>query len=132
LSTDAGTQEAGDGRAPAPLRPEPRQRRGFRDSVLGRLALLGVVLVGALLVARTCGSADRNISQEEAIEIAKDNAAFEPCPQQQCVQVRFIQRGIPVQAYWGVVLSDELDEDGQPNRIQSFLIDVSTGAVSRP
>jgi len=94
--------------------------------------MLAIVLVGALLVARTCGSADRNISQEEAIEIARDNAAFEPCPQQQCVQVRFIQRGIPVQAYWGVVLSDELDEDGQPNRIQSFLIDVSTGAVSRP
>lgn len=72
------------------------------------------------------------MTQEEAIEIARQNAAFEPCAQQQCVQVRFVQRGIPVRAYWGVVLSDRLDEDGEPNRIESFLIDVTTGAISRP
>jgi hypothetical protein len=127
-STDAGTPAAGDGKPPA----APTGRRGLRDSNLGRILLLAIVLVGALLVARTCGSADRNVSQEEAIEIARENAAFEPCPQQQCVQVRYVQRGIPVRAYWGVVLSDELDDEGQPNRIESFLIDVSTGAVSRP
>jgi hypothetical protein len=120
--------EASNGRPP----PVPTSRRGLRDSVPGRLVLLALVLVAALVVARTCGSADRNVTQEEAIEIAKENAAFEPCPEQQCVQIRFIQRGIPVQAYWGVVLSDELDDDGRPNRIESFLIDVSTGNVSRP
>jgi hypothetical protein len=127
-STDAGTPAAGDGK---PI-PPPQQRRGLRDSSLGRILLLVAVLVGALLVARTCGSADRNVSQEEAIEIAKENAAFEPCPQQQCVQVRFVQRGIPVRAYWGVVLSDRLDDDGEPNRTQTFLIDVSSGDVLRP
>lgn len=91
-----------------------------------------MVLAAAFVVARTCGSANRQISQDEAIEIAKENAAFEPCPQQQCIQIRYVPRGIPVQGYWAVVLSDELDEEGQPNRIQSFLIDVSTGDVSRP
>jgi hypothetical protein len=131
-STDAGTPEpAGNGAPPLPP-AEPRARRGLRDSVPGRIFLLALVLVGALLVSRTCGSNNQEISQEEAIEIAKDNAAFEPCPEQQCVQIRFIQRGIPVQAYWGVVLSDELDDEGQPNRIESFLIDVVTGDVSRP
>ena len=127
-SIDAGTPEPGNGRPPV----EPGPRRGLRDRPLGRILLLALVLVAALVVARTCGSADRNVTQEEAIEIAKENAAFEPCPEQQCVQIRFIQRGIPVQAYWGVVLSDELDDDGQPNRIESFLVDVSTGDVSRP
>jgi hypothetical protein len=127
-STDAGTPAAGDGKPPA----ERPARRGLRDSTLGRIALLVLVLVAALAVARTCGSADRNVSQEEAIEIAKDNAAFEPCAQATCVQVRYVQRGIPVRAYWGVVLSHRLDEDGRPNRIESFLIDVTTGAVSRP
>jgi hypothetical protein len=127
-STDAGTPAAGDGK-PA---PPPEERRGLRDSRLGRILLLVAVLVVALLGARTCGAADRNVSQEEAIEIAKENAAFEPCAQQQCVQVRYVQRGIPVRAYWGVVLSDELDEDGRPNRIASFLIDVTTGDVARP
>lgn len=129
-STDAGTPAPGKGQPPAPV--EPTARRGLRDSVPGRIFLLALVLAGAFLVARTCGSNNQEVSQEEAIEIAKDNAAFEPCPQQQCVQIRFIQRGIPVQAYWGVVLSDELDDEGQPNRIESFLIDVATGDVSRP
>jgi hypothetical protein len=127
-STDAGTPAAGNGGPPA----EPRPRRGLRDSNLGRIALLGALLLLALVVARTCGSAERNVSQDEAIEIARDNAAFEPCEQQQCIQVRYIQRGIPVRAYWGVVLSDELDEEGQPNRTETFLIDVTTGAVRRP
>jgi hypothetical protein len=127
-STDAGTPAAGDGKPPAP----PKERRGLRDSNLGRILLLLIVLVGALLAARTCGSAERNVTQDKAIEIAKENAAFEPCPQQQCVQVRYVQRGIPVRAYWGVVLSDKLDEDGRPNRIASFLIDVTSGAVTRP
>jgi hypothetical protein len=43
-----------------------------------------------------------------------------------------VQRGIPVRAYWAVVLSEEIDDEGEPNRIASFLIDVSTGAVTRP
>jgi hypothetical protein len=31
-----------------------------------------------------------------------------------------------------VVLSDKLDADGVPNRTESFLVDVQTGALSRP
>ena len=106
-------------------------RRGLRDHPLGKLLLFALVLLAALVVARTCGSNDKEISQEKAIEIAKENASFEPCPQVQCVQIRYVPRGIPVQGYWGVVLSDELDADGQPNRTETFLINVSTGDVSR-
>jgi hypothetical protein len=72
------------------------------------------------------------VSKEEAIEIAKDNASFVPCADIRCQQVRYIQRGIPVRAFWAVVLSEKLNAQGQPNRIESFLINVSTGAVSRP
>jgi hypothetical protein len=106
-------------------------RRGLRDHPLGKLLLLAVVLAVALVVARTCGSNNQEISQDEAIEIAKENASFEPCPQVQCVQIRYVPRGIPVRGYWGVVLSDELDSDGEPNRTESFLIDVQTGDASR-
>jgi hypothetical protein len=49
-----------------------------------------------------------------------------------CQQARFVQRGIPPHPYWGVVLSEELDEDGRPTRTESFLIDASTGEVTRP
>ena len=87
--------------------------------------------MAALVVARTCGSNNQEISQDEAIEIAKENASFEPCPQLQCVQIRYVPRGIPVRGYWGVVLSETLDSNGEPSRIESFLIDVQTGEASR-
>ncbi|MBA3382886.1 MAG: hypothetical protein H0T97_13670 [Actinobacteria bacterium] len=90
-----------------------------------------MVLLAALLVARTCGSNTKEISQDEAIEIAKENASFEPCPQLQCVQIRYVPRGIPVRGFWGVVLSDKIDSDGEPNRTESFLIDVQTGEAAR-
>ena len=127
-SIDAGTPEPGNERPS----PEPAPHRGLRDRPLGKVLLLGLVLAAAFVVARTCGSTQQNVTQEEAIEIAKENAAFEPCPEQQCVQIRYIQRNIPIQGYWAVVLSDELDAEGQPNRIESFLVDVVTGDVRRP
>jgi hypothetical protein len=126
-STDAGTPAAGNGQPP----PAPTPRRGLRDSALGKLLLLGLVLGAAFLSARACG-ADQNVSSDEAIEIAKENASFEPCPQLPCAQSRYIQRGIPPRAYWGVVLSEKLKADGQPTKIERFLVDVVTGDVSRP
>ena len=39
--------------------------------------------------------------------------------------------GIPVRGYWGVVLSDKIDSDGEPNRTESFLVDVQTGEAAR-
>jgi hypothetical protein len=95
------------------------------------LALLALVLVGALLVARTCGSNQQQVSQEEAIEIAEEHASFEPCAQPVCVQIRYVPQGIPVRGYWGVVLVKDLDADGNPTRTESFLVDVQTGAVTR-
>ena len=87
--------------------------------------------MAALVVARTCGSNNKEISQDEAIAIAKENASFKPCPELQCVQIRYVPRGIPVRGYWGVVLSDRIDSDGEPNRTESFLIDVQTGEAAR-
>ena len=127
-SINAGTPEPGDGRPP----DEPAPHRGLRDRPLGKVFLLALVLGAAFVVARTCGSAQQNVTKDEAIEIARENAAFEPCPEQQCVQIRFIQRGIPIQAYWAIILSEKLDAEGQPNRIESILVDVVSGEVSRP
>ena len=127
-STDAGTPAAGDGQPPS----EPKLRRGLRDSVLGRIVLLALVLGLALVAARTCASAGRDISNEEAIEIAKENASFVPCADTRCAQARFVQRGIPPRSYWGVVLSEKLDEEGQPTKTETFLIDAATGDIFRP
>ncbi len=94
--------------------------------------MLGVVLLAALVVARTCGSNDIDVSQEEAVAIAIEHASFEPCKQRRCVQVRYVPRGIPVQGYWGVVLAEQIRPDGEPTRVESFLVNVKTGTVTRP
>jgi hypothetical protein len=94
--------------------------------------MLGVVLLAALVVARTCGSNNVDVSQEEAVALAIEHASFEPCKQRRCVQVRYVPRGIPVQGYWGVVLAEELRPDGEPTRVESFLVNVETGDVTRP
>ena len=41
--------------------------------------------------------------------------------------MRYLNQGIPPVGYWGVVLSEEIDAQGQPNRTESFLVNASTG-----
>ena len=126
-STAAGTPpEAGDGRPAA----EPPERRGLRDRPLGRVLLLLAVLALALVVARSCGQSERNVTQEDAIELATEAAPFEPCDDTGCVQIRYLNQGIPVQGYWAIVLSDEI-VDGRPTRVASYLVNVTTGEVRR-
>lgn len=129
MSTSAGTQpESGNGAPPAP----PAPRRDLRDSLWGKALILGVLLLVTLLVSKTCAGGRDEVTQEEAVEIAVENASFTPCAEEICRQVRFLQRGVPPVGYWAVVLSEEIDANGRPNRIESFLINASTGDLSTP
>jgi hypothetical protein len=123
----AGAPESGNGRPPA----EPTPRRDLRDSIWGKLLLLGLVLVVAILVSQSCGSSAGDISQDEAVELAIDSASFEPCAEEVCRQVRFLQQGVPPVGYWAVVLSEEIGAQGQPTRVESFLVNASSGEVTR-
>jgi hypothetical protein len=127
VSTSAGTPEPGNGRPPA----EPTPRKDLRDSLWGRALILGVLLLFTFLVSKTCASNRDDISQEEAVDIAIENASFTPCPEEICRQVRFLQRGVPPVGYWGIVLSERIRADGQPNRTESFLVNAATGDVSK-
>jgi hypothetical protein len=128
VSTSAGAPpEPGNGRPAV----EPAPRRDLRDSLWGRALILGVLLLFTLVVSKTCASNRDDISQEEAVEIAIENASFTPCPEEICRQVRFLQQGVPPVGYWGVVLSEEIDAEGQPTRTESFLVNASTGEVSK-
>lgn len=122
-----GASEPGNGRPPV----QPAARRDLRDSFWGKALLLCLVLLVAFGVARSCGSSGDEISQAEAVELALEAASFEPCPEEACRQVRYLQRGVPPVGYWGVVLSEELDAQGRPSRTESFLVNASTGEVTR-
>ena len=82
------------------------------------------MLLAALLVARGCASAGRDISQDKAIEIARSSVDFTPDK----VQVRFVQQGIPARALWAVSLYT-VNAQGRPDRAQVVLIDTRTGAI---
>jgi hypothetical protein len=92
--------------------------------------LLGLVLLAALVAARTCASADRKIDAQEAVELARAKVTFTPCPEKQCAFPQFVQRGIPPRPYWVVRFAEDY-ENGVPTRAESYLVDASTGEVSR-
>ena len=128
MSTSAGTPpEPSDGRPPVAAAP----RKDLRDSLWGRALILGVLLLFTLLVSKTCASNRDEISSQRAVELAMEQASFVPCPETACRQVRHVPQGIPPVDYWGVVLSEDLDAQGQPTRTESFLVNASTGEVSR-
>jgi hypothetical protein len=100
------------------------ERKTFRDKPLGRIAILLTLLVLALLFARNCtGDAD-NVSQEAAIESARQVAVFEPDE----VQVRFLRRGVPPRAFWAVSMYQGTAT--RPTRVQLVMVDATTGTVT--
>jgi hypothetical protein len=90
-----------------------------------------VLLVLTVVVARTCGAHDSEITQEEAVEIATERASFVPCEETGCVVVRALNQGIPARLVWIVGLAEELGPDGAPVRHENFEIDAATGEVTR-
>ena len=124
-STDAGTPAPADGDGRPPEAPEAS--RDLRDRPWGRLLLLVLVLVAAGLVANTCASQDKDVTAEEAVELATAEASFEPCTQSGCVKVSYVQRGIPVVGYWAVGLRESLERSA---RVEHFFVHTTTGEVA--
>ena len=88
------------------------------------MAAIATLLLVALLVSRSCAAADRKVSQERAISIARAATPFEP----DRVQIRLVQRGIPPRAVWAVSLYD-VTADGAPTRVNVVLVDGRTGEI---
>lgn len=82
-------------------------------------------------MARSCGKHEDKVSQDEAVEIAKQKVDFTPCEQSGCVLVRAVQQGIPPRLVWIVGLAEELDTDGNPLRSANVVVDAATGETTR-
>ena len=104
--------------------PNRKVARDLRDSWIFRLVALGVVLLVAFGVSRSCGSAGRNVTADEAVLIARESTDFVPDKH----QVRFFQQGIPPRPLWAVSLYD-VGPRGRPIRVHLVTIDATTGAV---
>ena len=99
--------------------------RTLRDRPLGRVAILALVLVAALLVARSCGKTETKVSQDEAIAIAKNAVDFEP----NNVIIRFLKQGLQSKPFWAVSLSIK-HPDGTLDPVVVVVVDATTGEVT--
>lgn len=99
-------------------------RRDLRDRPLFRIAVLLVVLAVALVSMKSCSRQQNNITQDEAVAIARKHIDFEPDGH----QVRYLPQGVPPVYYWAVNFST-VNQNGQVNRTEVVLVNATTGAV---
>lgn len=84
------------------------------------------MLLLAFAVSRGCASSGSEVSQDEAIAIAKREVEYEP----NRTLVRLIRRGVPnSRRFWAVSLST-LDDNGRPDRVTVVVVDARTRAVA--
>jgi hypothetical protein len=103
--------------------PPPRSR-DLRDSTLGRIAIIVVVLGIAGISARSCGGAGGDpLTRAEAVDAARAVAVVEG----KNVQIRYLNQGIPPRGTWIVSFYDGPVED--PVAIQTILVDAATGEI---
>ncbi len=100
------------------------EARSFRDTAWGKAAMLGAVLLLALLVARTCGSSEPEIDQEQAIAAALERIPFEP----EQTRIRYVKQGLGGEAVWAVSLA-RCANDGSIEQFALVRVDVETGDV---
>ena len=100
------------GRAPMRRRELPPRRTV--------VVLVGILLVAAFVVSRSCQEREVAIDKNGAISIARKQIDYEP----QRVAVRFVRRGIPSRGYWAVSLPGT-----NPPRITTVLVNAASGAV---
>jgi hypothetical protein len=105
------------------LSSEDGTRRGLRDRPLGKIAILVALLLTALLVARSCGSSQPEVTQAEAVEIARDAIDFEPAR----VQVRNVPRSLQGHRSWAVSLYTGTPT--APGRCRLVEVDARSGRV---
>jgi hypothetical protein len=105
-STDAGT------------------RRRFRESAWAKAAILVAVLLAALVASRSCASRETEVSQEEAVAIAREEIDYEP----DCARARFLPRGFQSRPTWAVSLVT-VGAGGMLERATVVVVDGRTGDV---
>jgi hypothetical protein len=81
------------------------------------------VLLAAVLVARGCGSS-ATITKDEAVAKAKPLVIFK----YESMQVRYIQRGLPVQGFWAVSFYN--GKATRPTTVQLVMVDAKTGEIA--
>lgn len=91
-----------------------------------RLFALLLLLPLTFLASRSCGDTRHQVSQSEAVAIAKGQITYRP----DGANVRFVRRGIPSRTYWAVSLWQRAADGGHTN-VTVVVVDAETGNVTQ-
>jgi hypothetical protein len=91
-----------------------------------RLVALLLLLPLTFLASRSCGDTHHDVTQSEAVAIAKKQVTYRPDGE----NVRFVRRGIPSTAYWAVSVWQR-GADGSHQNVTVVVIDAGTGRVTQ-
>lgn len=101
--------------------PEPKD---LRDQTWFRLAVVAGLLLVIFVASRSCQREGLDVSQDEAIAIAKDQVDFEPDE----VQIRLLRQGVNFEQHWIVGLAEKRP-NGERFNSTVVVIDASSGDV---
>jgi hypothetical protein len=87
--------------------------------------VLGLVLVAAFVFAQTCQKDQVRVSEEQAIQTARQQVSFEP----ERTQIRFLRQGINSRPFWIVSLSIPGETQDTFKRIAVVRVDANNGKV---
>ncbi len=89
------------------------------------MLVIALVLVAAFGVAQTCQKDEVRVSEEQAIQTARDQVSFEP----ELTQIRMLRQGLGSKPFWIVSLSIPGEAEGTFKRIAVVRVDANTGKV---
>lgn len=101
--------------------PEPKD---LRDQTWFRVAIVAGLLLAIFAVSRGCQREGVDITQDEAVEIAREAVDFEPDE----VQVRLLRQGVAYTQRWIVGLA-ETRPNGERFNVTVVVIDAESGEV---
>jgi hypothetical protein len=113
-----------DGASSNGHRGEAAHGRDLRDRPLFRIAVLLAVLVVAFISMKSCSRQQYDVSQDEAVAIAREHIDFTPDD----YQVKYLPQGIPPVYYWAVNFYEK-DASGRVTRTEVVLVNATTGEV---
>ena len=82
------------------------------------------MLAVAVVSARACGGGEDALTQDEAVDAAREVLVFEP----DGVQVRYVNQGIPPRGTW--IVSFHNGPASEPTAVQTVLVDAETGEIT--
>jgi hypothetical protein len=96
----------------------------LRDRPLFKVGAVLLVLLAAFLVSRSCGAVGNEISQDQAVAIARGEIDFEASQ----FQIRLFKRGIDSHPYWAVSLYN--GPRTAPTQCRFIQVDAVSGDVA--